>query len=230
MTAVLVPVEPLMLVPLDLTAPNAEAKLQRILGAAQENPQWFGVESTAEDRLQSAYWLLTNPQHLTWEVWRGGELVGILLLWRIIPKVDALLHFVFFDRDLVGKVRLIRKFLRYCFEELGFQRISFEVPETPAPPFVRAQGFGKTTRKARNNTLVSFARRKLSFRFEGEDAVKQHPLVAELERATGGSGPQMWVAGVGSRRERAYWSEGRWIDVICLRLLAPEFRELHPGG
>lgn len=222
----------LMLVPLDLSplVLNAKEKLARILGAAEENPQWFGVESTAEDRRQSALWLLTNPQHLTWEVWRGGELVGILLLWRIIPKQDALLHFVFFDRDLVGKVRLLRKFLRYCFEDLGFQRISLEVPETPAPLGLRTSEYDKTTRKARNNTMLSFVRRKLSFRFEGESAVKNHPLVADLKRTTGNSDPSMWVAGVGSRRERAHWLDGRWIDVICLRLTAPEFQELYPGG
>lgn len=228
MTAVAV--EPLMLVPLDLEAPNGREKLLQILWAAQENPQWFGVESTAEDRQMSAYLLLTAPSNLTWEVWRGGELVGILLLWRIVPRVDALLHFVFFDRDLVGKVRLLRNFLRYCFEDLGFQRISFEVPETPAPVGVKIEGHDKTTRKARNNTLLSFVRRKLSFRFEGESAVKSHPLVAELKRTTGNSEPSMWVAGVGSRREQAYWSEGRWLDVICLRLTAPEFQELYPGG
>lgn len=211
--SVLAPVaEGLMMVPLDLTTPNRDEKLRVILGAALEHPQWFGVESTAEHRAEAAYWLLTQPNHLTWEVWRGEELVGILLLWRITPKVDALFHFAFFDANLVGKTRLLRRFLRYCFEELGFQRISLEVPEDV-------------------KQLISFARRKLSFRFEGELAVKSHPLVANLERATGSSGnPHVWVASQGSRRERAHWRDGRWLDVICLRLTAPEFRGCYPGG
>ena len=211
MTAV-APETGLMSVQLDLSTPNGAEKLAIILDHAAEHPEWFAHASTEDERRQTAYWLLTQPTHLTWEVWRGGELVGILLLWRITPKVDALLHFVFFDRNLVGKVRLLRRFLRYCFEELGFQRISMEVPEDV-------------------EKLISFARRKLAFRFEGEDAVRSHPLIAELQRATGSSGnPQTWAAKVGSRRERSHWRDGRWLDVVCLRLTAPDFRERYPGG
>lgn len=212
MAVAIAPVASLMLVPLDLTTPNGEAKLAQILAAAESNPQWFGVESTGEDRQASAYWLLTNPQHLTWEVWRGEELVGILLLWRITPRVDALLHFVFFDHNLVGKVKLLRRFVRYCFEELGFQRISMEVPEDV-------------------EKMVSFVRRKLAFRFEGEQSVKQHPLIADLERWRGKEGnPHIWAAAVGSRKERAHWRDGIWQDLVCLRLTAPEYREHYPGG
>lgn len=211
--AVALPVTaPLMSVPLDLDGPGGEAKLEMILGHAMEHHEWFGAESTPEDRRQSALWLLTHPYHLTWEVWRGSELVGILLLWRITPKVDAVVHFVFFDRNLVGKVRLLRNFLRYCFDDLGFQRLSMEVPEDV-------------------EKLISFARRKLSFRYEGESAVQSHPLVADLERWRGKDGkPNVWAASVGSRRERSHWRDGKWLDTICLRLLAPEFRELYPGG
>lgn len=199
-------------VPLDLTTPNAQQKLDRIIEAAAEHPQWFSGDSTESQRREAAQWFLTNPQHMVWEVWRDEELVGILLLWRIIPRVDALLHFVFFDRNLVGKVRLLRRFLRYCFTDLGFQRLSLEVPEDV-------------------EKLISFARRKLAFRYEGEDAIKSHPLVADLERATGSSGnPHTWVASVGSRRERAHWRSGTWHSVVCLRLTAPEFLERHPGG
>jgi hypothetical protein len=199
-------------VPLDLTTENGAAKLTLILQQAAAHPQWFGVSQGAEERAQSAYWMLTHPEHLVWEVWRGGDMVGILLLWRITPKVDALLHFVFFDKNLVGKVRLLRRFLRTCFEDLGFQRISMEVPEDI-------------------EKLVSFARRKLAFRYEGESAVRSHPLIADLERATGRSGnPHTWAASVGSRRERAHWRDGVWHDLICLRLTAPEFREQFPGG
>lgn len=209
--------------PMDLTTPNGPEKLEYILQQAMDRPEWFATPHDRDQRMQSAYWILVNPGHLTWEVWRGSELVGILLLWRITPKVDALLHFVFFDRNLSGKVRLLRRFLRYCFTDLGFQRISLEIPEDVP-------------------TLVSFARRKLSFRFEGEDAFKQHPLVSELESLTGSSGnPHVWWASVGSRRERTHWRDtsvgkrgkvfpARWIDTICLRLTAPEFRERHPGG
>ena len=186
-------------------------KVQKILDHAAAHPQWFSGPSDPEDRMALASWLLHHPEHLTWEVWREGELVGILLLWKITPKTDALLHFVFFDHNLAGKVGLLQRFLGYCFRDLGFQRITMEVPEDV-------------------EKLVSFARRKLSFRYEGEAAVKSHPLVAELERATGSSGnPHTWVATQGSRKERAHWRDGKWLDLICLRLTAPEYEALHPG-
>lgn len=213
MTAVAAPPPPCFAVPLDLTTATGEAKLELILAHAMRDPQLFGGDQFDEaGRAQYAYWLVTHPQHLVWEVWRGEELVGILLLHRITPKVDALLHFVFFDRNLVGKVRMLRRFLRTCFEELGFQRISMEVPEPV-------------------EKLVSFARRKLFFKYEGEQAVRSHPLIADLERAAGSSAnPHIWASRVGSRRERAYWRDGAWHDVICLRLTAPEFGEQFPGG
>ena len=202
----------LMAVPLDLTIPNAAAKLATLLAQASEHPQWFGADSTEEQRRIAAFGILTKADHLTWEVWRDGELVGILLLWRIAPGVDALFHFLFFDKNLVGKIRLLRRFLRYCFEDLGFQRLTMEVPEDV-------------------EKLISFVRRKLSFRYEGEDAVKSHPLLTHLERATGSSGnPHIWVARMGSRRERAHWRDGTWLDLVCLRLTAPEFLEQYPGG
>lgn len=202
-----------MAVPMDLTVPNGAAKLALILDYARRDPQYFGGDQfDADGRAEYAYWMITHPHHVVFEVWRGDALVGILVLWRIMPRVDALLHFVFFDRNLVGKVRLLRQFLRFCFTELGFQRISMEVPEPV-------------------EKLVSFARRKLAFRFEGEDAVRSHPLIADLARATGSSGnPHTWAARVGSRRERAYWRDGAWHDVLCLRLTASEFGTHYPGA
>jgi RimJ/RimL family protein N-acetyltransferase len=195
----------LMAVPLDLTTPNAEAKLERILTEIDAYPERWRTPVTP-DRVRGEFMrILHHPEHLTWEVWREGELVGILLLWRIVPKQDALFHFLFFDRNLVGKIRLLRRFLRFCFEDLGFQRVSMEVPEDV-------------------EKLISFVRRKLSFRYEGEAAVKSHPLLTHLERATGSSGnPHIWVARMGSRRERAHWRDGTWVDLCCLRLTAPEF-------
>lgn len=149
---------------------------------------------------------MTNPQHRSWEVWQGGQFVGILLLTRITPKCDALLHFTFFDRNLVGKRRLILNFLHYCFSELGLHRISMEIPE-----FV--------------GTLVSFCRRKLGFHYEGESRAEAHPAVSALGRGVTGQmqKPHLWVAQQGSRRERAHWHEGTWHDVICLRQTKDEY-------
>lgn len=184
-----------------------------ILDAVVKHPYWFSAPSTADERRKAAAWLLTSPENLTWEVWRGGDLVGILLLWRVSPKVDALFHFVFFDQNLVGKRTLLVKFLGYCFTELGFRRLTMEVPE-----FVR--------------TLISFARRKLGFHFEGENRTVDHPAVQALGSGTTGrmQHPNLWVAQQGSRREGAHWHNGTWHDVICLRLTAEEYSAFIAAG
>lgn len=184
-------------------------RLTMLLNAAAEHPDWFSAESTPEERRTSAAMLLTAPGNQCWEVWRGGTFVGILLLWRIQPRVDALLHFLFLDRDLVGKRNLIRSFLGYCFEgPLQLQRVSFECPE-----FIRP--------------LIDFARLKLGFHFEGEGRTKDHPAVQNLGKGVSGVGvmthPNLWVAKHGSRRESAHWHKGAWHDVICLRLTRAEY-------
>lgn len=195
--------------PLDLTV-GTEEKLGVIQTNAAQNPAWFNGPTTPEERAHVATYLITHPEHLTWEVWRGGAFVGIVMLWRITPKSDALLHFAFADRYLAGKAALLRRFCRYCFEDLGFQRLSMEVPEYVP-------------------TLVSFARRKLAFKFEGE-GLDEHPVervYAEPSRVKV-ENPHLWIASRGSRRERAHWKAGEWFDLICLRLLASEYREHYP--
>jgi RimJ/RimL family protein N-acetyltransferase len=177
-----------------------------ILDAAVAHPHWWSAPTTPEERRIAAAAMLTNPDHRTWEVWRGGDLVGILLLWRISLRVDALFHFVFFDRNLVGKRALLRNFLAYCFTDLGFVRLSMEVPEQV-------------------QTLISFARRKLGFKYEGEHRQEDHEAVKSLGVGTTGKlqEPARWVAQQGSRRERAHWHEGEWRDLVCLRLLRDEY-------
>lgn len=41
---------------------------------------------------------------------------------------DVLVHYTFFDRRHKGRVRLMRKMIRYIFDELKFTRISAELP------------------------------------------------------------------------------------------------------
>lgn len=180
-------------------------KIEALLRYAIEHPEWFSTPVADEDRAAVAWAILTHPQHLAWEVWRGDSLVGIILLTDISPKVDARLHYLFFDRDLVGKTRLLRRFLRYCFDDLGFQRISMWVPEYVS-------------------SLVSFARRKLKFTYEGEAALRTHPTVLQWKQRSPGDGTHVWMASQGSRRERAHFHNGEWCDVLCLRITGPEYR------
>ncbi len=178
---------------------------------AARYPHWISAPTEEHEREAILLYLVTNPAHLAWEVWRGSDIVGIILLTDISPMVDARLHFAFFDNNLVNKRRLLQRFLAYCFTDLRFQRISAHVPDF--------------TRK-----LESFYRRKLGFRYEGESLAKKHPAVAQWRRQSPGENIDVWVASQGSRRERAHWYQGAWHDVICLRLTGPEYESSRLGA
>lgn len=170
-----------------------------------DHPFWFNAPADRETLELSASLLLNDPFHWSWEVWRGSEFVGIIVLWRIAPQVDALLHFVFFDENLVGKRQLLLSFLEHCFEDLGFRRISMEIPESVG-------------------TLVRFARKKLGFRFEGEDRTTDAFVVRQIRQNGEMPNPTQWIASQGSRREGSHWHDGAWRDTLCLRMTAEEFR------
>lgn len=159
----------------------------------------MNIPMSAEDlRLNYAH-LLTDPRHGVFEVWQGGEIVGILTLHGIVPGMEAILHFVFFDGNLVGKRSLLKQFIAKCFRDFGFRRLVMQIPEPV-------------------ETLIRFARAKLGFRYEGEAVVAGHPSLPAL----GMENPQVWIARQGSRKEQAHWHGDRWVDVIRLRLLATE--------
>jgi RimJ/RimL family protein N-acetyltransferase len=186
---------------------------EHVATLAAQYPHWISAPTEAVDREQILFAIVTDPKHLAWEVWRGSDIVGIILLTDISPLVDARLHFAFFDHSLTSKTRLLRRFLAYCFGELRFQRITVQVPDFVEP-------------------LISFYRRKLGFRYEGEALAREHPAVAELGAHSTGKmqHPNVWVASRGSRRERAHWHQGAWHDVVCLRITAPEFETSRLGA
>jgi RimJ/RimL family protein N-acetyltransferase len=172
---------------------GSTSKNDRILAECVAHPERFTLPMTRDDIRTTAAWYLTDPNNLAYEVWRAGSLVGIFLLDRIVPAVDARWHFVFFDGELVGKLALLHEFLRRLFDALALQRITLEAPVNAVQ-------------------LISFARRKLGFRYEGENRMSDKPVSMK------------WAAGQGSRRERSYLSaSGEWLDVVCLRLLVSEY-------
>lgn len=141
--------------------------------------------------------MVTNDRNMVWVTYTDQTLTGIVILTRIEPQVDALLHFLFLDKDLVSKRKLLKNLIAHCFRDLGFNRLSMEVPEG-----VR---------------LERFARKVLGFRLEGET----RPRNAELPKSLSDN----WVARQGSRREAAYYDGTDWKDVLLLRLLAREWVE-----
>jgi RimJ/RimL family protein N-acetyltransferase len=164
----------------------------QILQTFCEHPSWMTLPFEPAVMKLVAAKILTNPENRVMEVWKGGEFVGLLLLTGITPGVDALVHFVFFDRNLVGKRGLILNWLDQCFEEFQLQRVSLEVPETV-------------------EVLASFARRKLGFKYEGEDrdpTLKHQDAVHQAKQ--------------GSRKEKAHFDKGEWHDILRLRLLREE--------
>ena len=152
---------------------------------------------------------LTAIGNQPFECWRDGELVGILLLSRIVPKIDALFHFIFFDSNMVGKRLLLRQFLQdHCFGTMELNRVSLEVPE-------------------HQHRYREFCRRVLGFRYEGEALPLSHPDLAVDIASLGVDhtgkhrplAPAEWTAKQGSRRERAYLHKDKWLDIQLLRLL-----------
>ncbi|KKL52101.1 hypothetical protein LCGC14_2288850 [marine sediment metagenome] len=164
-----------------------------ILDEFVAHPEWCTIP-LGDDKLRVvASATLTAPDSLVWECWREGELVGILLLTRVVPKIDALFHFLFFDHNLVGKRLLLRRFFQWCFKDLGLRRISMEASE-------------------HQRKYIRFCR-TMGFLYEGEDMPGTIGDSIKLDRT-----PKE-VARHGSRREQAYYHKGKWLDIQLLRLL-----------
>lgn len=189
--------------PLNVTDKTATALLDGMLSV----PAIFTTPGTPEERRILIASVLSDPLNRTWLVWNGGTLMGVLLLTHIIPKVDAMAHFVFFDRTLFGRRQLVWNLMGKVFKELDLQRLTVEIPEYLTP-------------------LYKFVRKKLSFRLEGESAAAGHPLITEKLNPYVPNGP-VWAARLGSRRERACWNPetNSWADAIRLRLLRSEYEQ-----
>lgn len=195
------------------TPEAAGARASVILSRMCEHPFWFSTPMEQAQIRESAAWLLTHPEHIKHEIWMGGRLVGMILLSRVTPGVDCLLHFTLFGISLLAARSLLWNFLgTYCFGELGLQRVSFEVPEHVT-------------------TLAKFMRSRLCFRFEGELSLDRVPFaghIVEHLKAPAKAGrfhmadPEISLAKLGSRRESAHWDGTQWRDLLLLRLLKTE--------
>lgn len=195
------------------TPEHAGARGGAILDQMVAHPMWFAAGAPSEGIREQSAWLLTHPEHWKWECWLGGRLVGMIVLSKITPKVDALLHFTFFGTSLFSARQLLWNFLGYAFEHLDLQRISFEAPE-------HVKG------------LVTFMREKLCFLYEGEVHSREHRIAQFLASNKAGiyhtAAAPMWVAKQGSRREHAHFDGKQWRDILLLRLLRSEWSS-HDG-
>jgi len=187
-------VERLLIVPFDPDRGPWE-KNTYVLNQLEQRPDWTVTPMDAVERRGALAATLVNPKNLVCEVWRGGEIVGILVVQNILPHVEAQVHFVFFDGNLVGRRMLLKQWCRDVLLGLNLQRLIILIPEHV-------------------ETLIRFARVKLGFRYEGESSLKGHPALDAL----GMENPHVWVARQGSRRERSCLRNGAWVDTVQLRL------------
>ena len=178
----------------------------KLLDEFQAHPAWVSMPMSEAERRILGGRLLTGER--VWGVWRSVDLLGVLVLSRQIEGLDALLHFLFLDHNLVGKRNLIERFLGYCFSTLKYRRISAEVPEDA-------------------DKLLRFYR-TLGFRFEGEHKAQSGFPVASAGPSASGTRvqrPATTIAKYGSRVDAMFWRDDRWIDVIRLRLLREEWEQ-----
>ena len=180
------------------------SKNSKILDEFVAHPEWCTIPLEGDELRVVAAAALTAPDSSAWECWREGELVGILLLTRVVPKVDALFHFLFFDHNLVGKRILLKRFFQWCFEHLELHRISMEASE-------------------HQHKYIKFCR-TMGFLYEGEAKAGTLGDSKRLER------PAKELAGYGSRREQAYCYKGKWLDIQLLRLLPRDVANANKSG
>jgi hypothetical protein len=168
-------------------------------------PSVFSLPGTLEERRVLIAATLSDLQNRCWTVWDGGACVGCLLLTHIVPRIDALAHFAFWDRKLFSRRALIWNLMGRVFNDLRLQRLSVEIPEHLTP-------------------LIRFTKNKLYFREEGSIAAGEHPLVTQ-KLSPYIANASAWAARLGSRRERAYWRSdtNEWSDLLRLRLLKSEY-------
>jgi RimJ/RimL family protein N-acetyltransferase len=178
---------------------NDPNKWEYILDKCCAHRPWFddAVWENEETRRGAAskYLADTWVSGKLWEVWRGADLVGILLLTDITHS-DAKCHFVFFDHKLSDKQSLCLSVMQWAFEHLDLHCLRLEIPT-----YARI--------------LIKFARRKLGFRYEAEGRAFSWPADATplTERD----------AMLGARRHHATKYKGEWHDVLLLSITREEF-------
>ena len=177
-----------------------------LLEAFVQHPEFLSYPLPPDQARAVGAHLLTNVENLVWVTYSDATLTGCVILTRIVPRVDALLHFLFLDKDLKSKRNLLGNVLTHCFRDLGFNRLSMEVPD---------RVLAGERNLAIGTKLERFARKALGFRLEGEIRKRPPGLPNSLT--------DDWVARQGSRREQAYFDGAKWHDIVLLRLLAGEW-------
>lgn len=193
------------------------AKATQVLGWLTSHPFWFNAPMTTDELYAHTAKELTSGNHVIFEVWKGGEMVGLLCLSRVIHGVDGIAHFSFWGTSFFVGRHIVQNFLGWAFETFHLQRISMEVP-------------------ANADRLLRVIRRQFNFRFEGEDDPHLGELAVALVKSrpkgigSAGDVPaaRQWLAKFGSRREKSHWTGSTYTDVYLLRLLREDYLRASP--
>lgn len=177
-------------------------KLATIVTACQQHKMWFDdFDWTEGESHRRAMVLarLADARSRTWEVYRDGNIVGILHADQIVPKVSCQAHFLFFDHELRSKRLLCLNTLDWLFTTFDLHTIRVEIPTYAAK-------------------LAGFVRKALYFRWEAEGRPFSWPSSAAPLTAD--------EAKLGSRRHQAVFHNGVWHDLLLLSLRRDEFDAL----
>lgn len=211
-------------VPLDLSDP---AKLTYVLDRLVErDSEWSDFHSDPTIRRTMASSMLAealcaNPRSSILEVWHftddGPSLVGLVGFSNVVRYLNADFHPIFFDgrfRNGFGKRELLLRCLDWAFHEHGLHRISVSIPDN-------------------SFALLDFSRKKLGFRFEGENRTIRQRQNVVLGHEGGHLRmkshswlpitPTAWQAEKGSRRYQALLQGGVWHDLLLLSVTRDEF-------
>lgn len=204
-------------VPLDLSDP---AKFDYLLNRMVEHEQhWTDHQKDpaarrilASDFFARAIVGKDTSVHEVWTLGENPDVAGLIGFTKILPGLSAEFHPVFFDgklRNAFGKQDLLLRALDWAFVAFDLHRIAIEVPEVYF-------------------ALIAFARKKLGFRFEGEERT----IMQQRAKPHGYLKNRQWVPLVpkareaewGSRKFQALYKDGRWMDLILLSVTREEFQ------
>lgn len=105
--------------------------LRSLWEKSQKYQNLFGFEIHGNFEKFASLMLTGDEQSIapTGLFWVVDDFVGVFYMTRIIPNVDALVHYIFFDKIHKGREGLIKDMIRYGFDTFKFNRITVELPD-----------------------------------------------------------------------------------------------------
>src|SRR5690606_37718116 len=112
-----------------------------------EHPTLFSDHTRGD--LENFIALLSLPHSYWTEVFREGELIGVIYFEGLHRIRDCEIHVMFFDSKLTDKVPVCKVLLRWAFATFGIHRATVRMPVLYRATirFARAVGFSQEGRR-----------------------------------------------------------------------------------